>query len=219
VSNAIAEALPPKQGFYIHPGRAFWEWRVNHKKRPPILPGMVIPIQSAMQGHPESPWLLEKHGDAILWECGLVAIIHKPCLYSGAIQGKKVILKQQVDNFAIAAPNKQTANILLDMIDDRLMIPMKRQGFIYMYNSIDVLQTQHNIKISCMSYITKKCDKCLMSWMQNFTSTEDRPTPLPADPTLMKKFNAAMGDPGLKIQAKLAKTMGFSYRSGAGELI
>jgi hypothetical protein len=32
VSNAIAEALPPKQGFYIHPDRAFWEWWVNHKK-------------------------------------------------------------------------------------------------------------------------------------------------------------------------------------------
>ncbi len=29
------------------------------------------------------------------------------------------------------------------MIDDKLMIPMKRQGYIDMYNSIDVLQTRH----------------------------------------------------------------------------
>ena len=65
VSNAFAEAPPPKQGFYIHPDRAFREWWVNHKKRPPIPDGAVIPILSAMQGHPESPCLWEKHADAI----------------------------------------------------------------------------------------------------------------------------------------------------------
>jgi hypothetical protein len=48
----------------------------------------------------------------------------------GLIQGKRVILKQQVDDFAIAAPKEQTANILLDMIDDKLMIPMNCQGYI-----------------------------------------------------------------------------------------
>ena len=48
---------------------------------------------------------------------------------------------------------------------------------------------------------------------------EDRPTPLPADPNWMKTFDAATGDPDLKIQAKLAKTMGLSYRSGVGKLI
>jgi hypothetical protein len=71
VSNAIAEAPPPKQGFYIYPDRAFWEWWVNHKQRPPIPDGKVIPILSAMQGHPELPWLWEKHADTILRECGL----------------------------------------------------------------------------------------------------------------------------------------------------
>jgi hypothetical protein len=35
----------------------------------------------------------------------------------------------------------------------------------------------------------------------------------------MKKFNAATGDPDLKIQAKLAKTMGLSYHSSVGKLI
>ncbi len=58
-----------------------------------------------------------------------------------------------------------------------------------------------------------------MSWMQNFTSTDDRPTPLPADPTWMKKCNAATGDPDLKSQTTLAKTMGLSYRSCVGQLI
>ncbi len=63
------------------------------------------------------------------------------------------------------------------------------------------------------------CDEYLMSWMRNFTSTEDRPTPLPADPTWQKKNYAATGDPDLKIQAKLAMSMGLSYCSGVGKLI
>jgi hypothetical protein len=39
VSNAFAEAPPPKQGFYIRPDRAFNEWWTIHKKRPPVPPG------------------------------------------------------------------------------------------------------------------------------------------------------------------------------------
>ncbi len=100
-------------------------------------------------------------------------------MYSGVVNGKRVIFKRQVDDFAIAAPDERTANILLDLIDDELSIPMKRQGYLDMYNGIDVLQTRDYIKISSKSFIDKICEKYLNSWMQNFTSTEDRPTPLP----------------------------------------
>ncbi len=80
----------------------------------------------------------------------------------------------------MAAPDETTANILLDMLDDRLTIPLKRQGFLDMYNGVDILQTRYYIKISCHSYITKICDKYLDTWMRNYTSTDNRPTPLPA---------------------------------------
>ncbi len=72
-----------------------------HKKRPLIPAGEVIPILSTMQGHPESSWLWEKHADAILRECGLVPTIHEPCLYSGIVDGKWVIFKCQIDDFAV----------------------------------------------------------------------------------------------------------------------
>jgi hypothetical protein len=55
--------------------------------------------------------------------------------------------------------------------------------------------------------------------MQNFTSTDDRPTPLPTDSTWFKKLNAAIDDPDPKAQAKPAKQMQLTYRSGVGELI
>ncbi len=81
VSNAFAKAPPPKQGFYIVFNKAFLEWWVNYKKCPPIPDGHFIPILSAMQGHPESPHLCEKHANAILRELGLTLTTHKPCLY------------------------------------------------------------------------------------------------------------------------------------------
>ncbi len=49
VSNAFAEAPPPKQGFYIFPDKAFIEWWTMHKKFPPLPPGAFIPVLSVMQ--------------------------------------------------------------------------------------------------------------------------------------------------------------------------
>ncbi len=63
VTNAFAEAPLPKKGFFIYPNQAFLDWWVHNKKKPPLLPGTVIPIPSMMQGYPESPHLWEKHSD------------------------------------------------------------------------------------------------------------------------------------------------------------
>ncbi len=120
-----------------------------------------------------------------------------------------ILLSQELleGNLAIAAPDERTANILLDLIEDELSIPMKRQGYLDMYNDIDVIQTWDYIKILSNSFFEKIRKKYLNSWMQNFTSTKDRPTLLPTDPTWFKKFNVAVGDPDPKVQAKLAKKM------------
>ncbi len=182
VSNAFAEASPPKQGFYVRPNKAFHEWWVQHKCRPPIPPGYVIPALLAMQGHPESPRLWEKHADAILRKLGLTPTTHEPCLYSGNVAGKRVIFKRQVDDFAIAAPDEKTADILLDLIDDQLSIPIKRQGLLDMFNGINVTQTQDYIKIDCHTYIDKFCEKYTNSWLHKVPMTENRPTPSPLTP-------------------------------------
>ena len=100
VSNAFAEAPPPKQGFFIRPDNAFLAWWTDHLKCPPIPQGHVIPILSAMQGHPESPWLWEKHADAILRDIGLNLTFHEPCLYTSTINNNRVIIMRQVDDFA-----------------------------------------------------------------------------------------------------------------------
>ena len=81
VLNAFAEAPPPKQGFFIRPDKAFREWWA-YKNRPPIPDGYVIPVLLAMNGHPESPRLWEKHADSILLDIGHTPTVHESCLYS-----------------------------------------------------------------------------------------------------------------------------------------
>ena len=83
-----------------------------------------------------------------------------------------------------------------------------------MYNGIGVLQTRDYTKISTTTFIDKICEKYLSSWMHNFTTTEDRPTPLPSDPTWLKKFNAAIDNPDPDVKKKLSKSMQLTYRVG-----
>ena len=108
-----------------------------------------------MQGHPESPRLWEKHADAILRKIGLIPKVHEPCLYTGTINNNHVIFMQQVDDFAIAAPDAHTADILMDMLDNKLQIPIKCQRQLDMYNGVDVHQTRDYIKLTCTTFIDK----------------------------------------------------------------
>jgi hypothetical protein len=219
ISNAFAKAPPPKQGFFICPDRAFNKCWTNHKARHPIPPGHVIPILSAMQGHPESPRLWEKHADKILREIGLTPMVHEPCLYTGTINGQRILFMRQVDDFAIAAPDKRTLEILMDLIDNKLKIPIKRQGYLDMYNGIDIHQTCHYIKLLVETFIDKVFKPYFATWMKTCYPMPSRATPLPSEQTWLKKFNAAIGDPNPKVQAQLAKSMQLTYHSGVGKLI
>jgi hypothetical protein len=59
---------------------------------------------------------------------------HEPCLNLGIIVGHCVLFLHQVNDFAIACEYKLTANILLDMLDNELTIPLKQMGLLDMYN-------------------------------------------------------------------------------------
>ncbi len=122
-----------------------------------------IPISYARSF--QIPWLWEKHANAILCEIGLTPTVHKPYLYSGVINSHHVFLKQEVDDFPIAAPDAKTANILLDLIVNILIIPVKWQGYLDMYNDIGFQQTGHNIKIFICSFINLVFEKHLLTWI------------------------------------------------------
>ncbi len=127
---------------------------------------------------------------------------------------------RQVDDFAIAAPDAITTDILMDMLDDKLSIPIKHQGHLDMYNGVNVHQTRDYIKLTCTTFIDKISEKYLATWMIHMYASSTCPTPLPSDASWWWDFNAATGrDPDAKVQATLATTMQLNYRAGVGELI
>ena len=80
------------------------------------------------------------------------------------------------------------------MIDDALMLPLKRLGLVDIFNGLDVLQTKDYVKISYSTYIKKISKKHLDKWMRQFDVPVNRPTPLPSRPTFIKLFLAATGE-------------------------
>ena len=56
-TNAFAEAPPPVASLYVLIDEPYRQWWTQHKGRSPIPKGMVLPINHAIQGHPESPRL------------------------------------------------------------------------------------------------------------------------------------------------------------------
>ena len=66
VTNASGDAPSPKQGLYILPDKASYDWWIHSKGRDPIPEGHVIPVLAAMQGHQEAPRIWAKHADAII---------------------------------------------------------------------------------------------------------------------------------------------------------
>ena len=99
VRNAFEEASLPKQGFHIQPDAVFLAW-YTHKHSSPLPHGLVIPVLTAMQRHPEAPHLRDKHADTIIRSYVLTLIKYEPCLYLGLIDGERVFFMQQVDDFA-----------------------------------------------------------------------------------------------------------------------
>jgi hypothetical protein len=105
------------------------------------------------------------------------------------------------------------------MIDNKLKIPIKCQGYLDMYNRIDVHQTRHYIKIFIHSFIKKVFEQHLATGMKSAYPSPACSTLLPINTTFQKKFNSATGNPGPKMQQKLAKDMQLGYCLGVGELI
>ena len=171
-----------------------------------------------MQGHPESPRLWEKFIDLVLTEIGLIPTVHEPCRYHGTIDGKRILFLCQVDDFACAAPDQRTSDILLDMIDEKLSMPIKHLGPVELFNSIDVQQTKYYVKINCETYLSRVGERQQATWMKDAKIDMDWPLPLPTDKVFLKELLATNGNPDPVHQAKLAKLMNCSYHTIVGEM-
>ena len=128
------------------------------------------------------------------------------------------VLLHQVDHFDVAAPSQAVTSHVFNLIDDQLTIPLKCLGLVTLFNGINVIQTQHFIKITCRSYLEQTCEKYLNNWIRKHLMPI-RPTLLPHNDTFIKSFHSAIGNPDPTTQDNLSKKMGLKYRNGIGKLI
>ena len=218
-TNAFAEAPPPVAPLFVRIDQQYRDWYAHtFPHKPPIPPNYTLPVKGALQGHPESPRLWEKLIDKIIKNLNLTPCTHEPCLYfsdnyNGT--GKKVLFLRQVDDFAIACEDEQLATQVIQDINSKMTISVKKLGQIERFNGMDILQTRDYVKIYNKTYI----EKILLrhKWLQAENKTS------PTNPIPMNDNNKFHRDletftPTEDIVA-LEKEMGFGYKNAIGELI
>jgi len=217
VSNAFAEAPPPDDPLYLYIDEAYREWWTEHLKLPPIpSPCQAVRVHNAIQGHPESPRLWEKHIHHILIQEKLKPATHERCLYVRTIPGTRLLFLRQVDDFAAAAKTEEIAMNLFHKINSCLRINIKILGKVDRFNGMDIHQTRDYIKLTCERYLQKMLKS--HEWLDTSTNP-DKPTPLPSDNHFMQALENAVTPNTTDEKALLQLKMGFHYRQVIGEVL
>ena len=108
--DACAHSPPPDNPTFVSVDDACYEWHLK-KHKVKLDKSDVLPVLHAPQGHPESGKSWERHINGILESDGLAFqhATHDRSVHSANIDGHKVLLLRQVDDFALAAPNEDLA--------------------------------------------------------------------------------------------------------------
>ena len=219
-SNAFAEAPAPKAPLYVSMDQQYHDWyREKYPNKPALPQDFVLPVQGALQGHPESARLWALLIDKVIRELDLKPCTHEPCLYytkNYNNTGKTILFLRQVDDFAVACEDKSTATDVIKQINDKMTIDVKDLGMITRFNGVDVLQTRDYVKIYNRVYINKILQR--HSWINQEKPLAEFPIPMQTDSRYQRQLeNADIPTP--KEIAKLEREYGFGYRQGIGELI
>ena len=183
---------------------------------------MVLPVQHALQGHPESGRLWESHINSILQSAPFhfKSTTHDRNIYTATIEDEQVLLLKQVDDFALACSNEGLAQRLYERLGKSLQLPTEKQppfkylGLLTQFNGVDVHQYNDSIVISAESYL----DRVMKS--HKWTTPSDKPTTLPVPADTVNTAHLHTGFPeGTSEYAALANKHGFAYRTLLGELL
>ncbi len=125
-------------------------------------------------------------------------------MYSGFIDNHKVLFLHQVDDFAVASTSTAPAELLINLINDKMRIPVKHLGIIDHYNGMDIHQTKHYVKLTCETYLYKMLKN--HGW------------PSPSDNAYIKTLESAI-PPNTTHDREHLKAKYFNYRQVIGEII
>ena len=224
--DAYGHSPGPEIPTYMAIDDAYAEW-YEEKYGERLDRNMVLPVLKALQGHPESGRLWEKHITAILMDLGFRNTTHDKTIYrndytksDGSVE--TIYLLRQVDDFALACKEESTAKEIYDKIGKKLQTeketepPFAYLGLVKDFNGIDVHQTNEYIEISCANYI----DRVMIShgWDKERPKETGNLSPMPKD-ALEKLYKQQGPKEGTPEHAKLEKEQGFGYRTLLGELM
>ena len=216
-SNAFAEANAPDIPLFVRIDNQYCEWyKLRFNKDIPN--NYVLPVQKALQGHPESSQLWALHMDKILKsKFNLKPTTHEGCLYRGIYKNEEVLFLRQVDNFAVATKHESTATSLITEIDSHMTIQIKDLGLLTRYNGVDITQSKYYIKICNETYINKLLKE--HDWLLNDDKISNIPLPTKNDTTFNQRMEKAIPPTDVKEIRQLQLEMGLNYRQAIGELI
>ena len=217
--NAFAEAPPATEVFYMRIDDQFREWWMEHMNRPSIPPGYVLPVNHALQGHPEAPRLWEKHIHHILVDkLNFIPTTHEKCLYSRRLPhapGELQMILRQVDDFSVSAREQSTCQEIIRLIGSHLTVPLNDLGIIRKFNGVNIQQTRWYIKLSCEDYILK----ILRHHQWQELKASNIPLPMRSDSKYQREMEHAKRPTNPHEQLQVQTQAGFSYRMAIGELI
>jgi hypothetical protein len=224
--NAFQQSPPPSEQCYLEIDDAYRSW-YNKRFHATIDPRThVVPLERALQGHPEAGVLWEKLIVGILEgpELQLRSTTHERNLYQGTFQGEKVLVCRQVDVFAIATDSQPVAEALIAIINRHVTTASQGigvhvpDGIHARYNGVDIRQTQLYIQLSCDTYIQRVLQS--HGWETPGVNETDRFDSVPLTPELAQRLQELTGPPentpahkALEVQA------GFSFRQVLGEIM
>ena len=223
--DAFAHSPAPKVPTFVQINDAFAEWykscfqlTLDHRQ--------VLPVQHALQGHPEAARHWEEHILTILKAIGFTSTTHERNIYSATFGNHKILLLRQVDDFALSTPDPAIAARIYTNIGRQLQLPgentppFEQQGIISSFNGVNILQTRHYTKISCPSYIHR-----MLAAHHWATPSLAEPKPgsclsEPLSPSIIHELYNSIGPlEGSPEHATLAQEMGFAYQTLLGELL
>ncbi|KAI2490163.1 hypothetical protein MHU86_24414 [Fragilaria crotonensis] len=140
-TNAYANSPPPDQPTFVYIDDQYADWYMA-RHGVAVSRDMVLPVQHALQGHPESGALWERFVNRVIARHGFKSTTHERSLYQGVYKGHCMLICRQVDDMAIGCVDPEVIRDLVRTICLEDGIDLRDESVLDSFkNGVDVEQT------------------------------------------------------------------------------